>query len=132
LRNIAQAAARRLQHHVIRFICRWLQTEYTGCRGLAFDPWWPAAWSRYMKTFIFWAVATLVAAALPLTPVQAANRPAWCGNSGYDEGPARERGPGTGPYWSGEPTDCQTVWRRGYYRGTDPDPNIRLQLMHGR
>jgi hypothetical protein len=92
----------------------------------------PAVWSRHMKTFIISAAAMLVVTALPLTPVEAANRPAWCANSGYDEGPARERGPGTGPFWSGEPSDCQTVWRRGYYRGTDPDPNIRLQLMHGR
>jgi hypothetical protein len=85
-----------------------------------------------MKTFIVWAAATFAVAALPWTSVQAANVPAWCANSGYDNGPPRERGPGTGPFWSGEPTDCQSIWRRGYYRGTDPDPNIRLQLMRYR
>ena len=85
-----------------------------------------------MKTFAVWAAATLVVAALPWTPVQAANSPGWCANSGYDDGPPRDRGPGSGPSWSGEPTDCQSIWRRGYYRGTDPDPNIRLQLMRGR
>jgi hypothetical protein len=31
-----------------------------------------------------------------------------------------------------EPTDCESIWRYGHYRGTDPDPNIRLQLMHRR
>src|ERR1700720_675790 len=57
---------------------------------------------------------------------------AWCANSGYDNGPPRSRGPGTGPFWQGEPTDCESIWRHGHYRGTDPDPNIRLQLMHRR
>jgi hypothetical protein len=85
-----------------------------------------------MKTFIVWAAATLAIAAFPLSPVQAANVPAWCANSGYDNGTARERGPGNGPYWQGEPTDCKSIWRRGRYRGTDPDPNIRLQLMRYR
>ncbi len=45
---------------------------------------------------------------------------------------ARERGIGTGPEWRGEPTDCRSIWRHGRYRGNDPDPNIRLQLMRGR
>jgi hypothetical protein len=44
----------------------------------------------------------------------------------------RERGIGTGPDWRGEPTDCRAIWRHGRYRGNDPDPNIRLQLMRGR
>jgi hypothetical protein len=88
-----------------------------------------------MKIFVICATATLAVVAFPWTPVQAAysqRGPGWCGNSGYDNGPPRERGPGTGPYWSGEPTDCRSIWRRGYYRGTDADPNIRLQLMRGR
>ena len=87
-----------------------------------------------MKTLIttLAAIATFAIAAFLWTPVQAANVPAWCANSGYDNGPPRERGPGTGPYWQGEPTDCESIWRRGYYRGTDPDPNIRLQLMRDR
>jgi hypothetical protein len=85
-----------------------------------------------MKTYFIWAAAILAVTTIPWTPVQAAHRqssPGWCADSGYDNGPARERGPGTGPYWSGEPTDCRSIWRRGHYRGTDPDPNIRLQLM---
>jgi hypothetical protein len=94
-----------------------------------------------MKIFVICATATLAVAAFPWTPVQAAysqrgvdvldsyGRLIWCGTSGSDNGPPRERGPGTGPYWSGEPTDCRSIWRRGYYCGTDPDPNIRLQLM---
>jgi hypothetical protein len=82
-----------------------------------------------MKTFIFGATAMLSFAALLWSPVQAANVPAWCPNSGYDNGPPRSRGPGSGIYWQGEPGDCQSIWRRGYYRGTDPDPFIRLQLM---
>jgi hypothetical protein len=48
-----------------------------------------------MKTFIFWAVAAFVIFVLPWMPVQAANVPAWCANSGYDNGPPRERGPET-------------------------------------
>jgi hypothetical protein len=87
-----------------------------------------------MKVFVIWAAATLAIAVFPWKSVQAEYRqssPAWCGNTGYDEGSPREMGPGTGPYWSGEPTDCRSIWRRGYYRGTDPDPNIRLQLMRG-
>jgi hypothetical protein len=82
-----------------------------------------------MKTLIVWAAAAFAVAAFPWTPARAANVPAWCANSGYDNGPARERGPGNGPFSLGEPTDCRSIWRRGYYRGTDPDPNIRLQLM---
>jgi hypothetical protein len=85
-----------------------------------------------MKAFIVWTAATFAVAAWPWTSLQAANVPAWCANSGYDNGPPRSRGPGTGPFWLGEPTDCQSIWRRGYYRGTDPDPNIRLQLMRYR
>jgi hypothetical protein len=94
-----------------------------------------------MKIFVICATAAIAVAAFHWLPVQAAaHEPApdivllqrgihWCGNSGYDNGPPRERGPGTGPYWSGEPTDCRSIWRRGYYCGTDPDPYIRLQLM---
>jgi len=86
-----------------------------------------------MKTAIVWAMAAAFAmAAPPWISVQAAQVPAWCKNSGYDNGPPRERGPGTGPNWVGEPTDCQSIWRNGRYRGTDPDPNIRLQLMRYR
>jgi hypothetical protein len=43
-----------------------------------------------------------------------------------------ERGVGTGPYWRGEPSDCRSIWGHGHYRGNDPDPNIRLQLMRAR
>jgi hypothetical protein len=85
-----------------------------------------------MRNFVIGATAVLAVATLPLTPVHAAGRPGWCANSGFDNGPPRDRGPGSGPSWSGEPTDCQSIWRRGYYYGTDPDPNIRLQLMRGR
>src|SRR5271154_7645220 len=85
-----------------------------------------------MKTLIVGAAVTFAMAALPWTLVQAANAPAWCANSGYDNGPPRSRGPGTGPYWQGEPTDCKSIWRRSHYRGTDPDPDIRLQLMRFR
>jgi hypothetical protein len=81
-----------------------------------------------MKISIFCAAAMLVA--LLGTPVQAANVPAWCPNSGYDNGPPRSRGPGAGPSWQGEPTDCKSIWRHSRYRGTDPD--IRLQLMRYR
>jgi hypothetical protein len=86
-----------------------------------------------MKTAIVCATAAMFAMAVPpWGSVHAAQIPAWCPNSGYDNGPARERGPGTGPYWAGEPTDCRSIWRYGRYRGTDPDPNIRLQLMRYR
>jgi hypothetical protein len=68
--------------------------------------------------FIVWTMAaTLAIAALPLKSVQAANIAAWCANSGYENGPLRSRGPGSGPFWLGESTDCQSIWRRGYYRG---------------
>jgi hypothetical protein len=86
-----------------------------------------------MKIAIVWAAAaTFAMVALPSGSIQAAQIPAWCPNSGYDNGPPRERGPGTGPHWQGEPTDCRSIWRNSRYRGTDPDPNIRLQLMRYR
>jgi hypothetical protein len=87
-----------------------------------------------MKTLIttLAAITTFAIAASPWTSARATNIPAWCASSGYDNGPPRERGPGTGPFWAGEPTDCASIWRHGHYRGTDPDPNIRLQLMRGR
>jgi hypothetical protein len=84
-----------------------------------------------MKIPIFCAAVMLVAV-LQGMPVQAANVPAWCANSGYDNGPSRSRGPGNGPSWQGEPIDCKSIWRHSRYRGTDPDPNIRLQLMRER
>jgi Spy/CpxP family protein refolding chaperone len=86
------------------------------------------------KTLMILAAAASVAATLSVAApsADAANSPAWCADSGFDNGPPRERGPGTGPYWSGEPGDCNSIWRRGYYRGTDPDPNIRQQLMRDR
>jgi hypothetical protein len=92
----------------------------------------PASGSSQMKISIFCAAATWAIATLLGTPVQAANVPAWCANSGYDNGPPRSRGPGTGPSWQGEPTDCKSIWRCSRYRGTDPDPDIRLQLMRYR
>jgi len=52
--------------------------------------------------------------------------------TGYDKGPPRSRAPGNGPSWQEEPGDCQSIWRRSHYRGTDPDPFIRLQLMRYR
>jgi hypothetical protein len=88
-----------------------------------------------MKTYFIRAAAILAVTTILWTPAQAAHQqssPGWCADSGYDNGPPRERGPGAGPYWSGEPTDCRSIWRNGHYRGTDPDPNIRLQLMEGR
>jgi len=88
-----------------------------------------------MKIFAIRAAAILAVAMLPLTLVEAAygQRSArWCANSGYDEVSPRERTAGATPYWSGEPTDCRTIWRHHRHRGTDPDPNIRFQLMRGR
>jgi hypothetical protein len=85
-----------------------------------------------MKIITVCTVAALGIAAVPSSPAQAANVPGWCANSGYDNGPARSRGPGNGPSWQGEPGDCQSIWRRSHYRGTDPDPFIRLQLMRYR
>ena len=93
----------------------------------------PGSRRQQMKTAIALATAaTFAMVAPPWSAVQAAQVPAWCGNSGYDNGPPRERGPGSGPEWVGEPTDCRSIWRHGRYRGTDPDPNIRLQLMRYR
>jgi hypothetical protein len=87
---------------------------------------------KTMKTLIMLAAAAAVAATLSGAVPSANAAVAWCADSGFDNGPPRERGPGTGPYWSGEPSDCNSIWRRGYYRGTDPDPNIRQQLMRDR
>jgi hypothetical protein len=59
-----------------------------------------------MKTYFIRAAAIVAVTTIPLTTVQAAFRqsaPGWCENSGYDNGPPWERGPGTGPYWCGEP-----------------------------
>ena len=92
----------------------------------------PVSGSLRMKISISCAAATLAIAVLPGTLAQAANIPAWCANSGYDNGPPRSRGPGNGPSWQGEPTDCKSIWRHSRYRGTGPDPNIRLQLMRYR
>jgi hypothetical protein len=92
-----------------------------------------ASGRQLMKTSIVWAVAASFASTVLLSSaVLAAQIPTWCHNSGYDNGPPRERGPGTGPEWQGEPTDCRSIWRNGRYRGTDPDPSIRLQLMRYR
>jgi hypothetical protein len=85
-----------------------------------------------MKIVTVWTFTALAIAALPSSFAHAANVPAWCANSGYDNGPPRSRGPGNGPSWQGEPGDCQSIWRRSHYRGTDPDPFIRLQLMRYR
>jgi hypothetical protein len=85
-----------------------------------------------MKIFVLSAITALAMAVSASSSVQSASIPVWCANSGFDNGPPRSRGPGSGTYWLGEPTDCQSIWRRGYYRGTDPDPNIRLQLMRYR
>jgi hypothetical protein len=79
-----------------------------------------------MKIFTVSILAALAIAALSWSAAQAANVPGWCANSGYDNGPPRSRGPGK------EPGDCQSIWRRSRYRGTDPDPFIRLQLMRYR
>jgi hypothetical protein len=72
------------------------------------------------------------AIAIATSPARAMNVPAWCPNSGYDNGPPRSRGPGNGPSWQGEPTDCKSIWRHSRYRGTDPDPSVRLGLMRRR
>jgi hypothetical protein len=87
---------------------------------------------KTMKTLMLLAAAAAVATTLSVAVPPANAAVGWCADSGFDNGPARERGPGTGPYWSGEPSDCNSIWRRGYYRGTDPDPNIRQQLMRDR
>jgi hypothetical protein len=85
-----------------------------------------------MKILSILTIVALAIAASSWSSARAANVPAWCPNSGYDNGPPRSRGPGSGIYWQGEPGDCQSIWRRGYYRGTDPDPFIRGQLMRYR
>ena len=85
-----------------------------------------------MKILTVLTLAALTIAMSSWNSARAANVPAWCPNSGYDNGPPRSRGPGNGPSWQGEPGDCQSIWRRSHYRGTDPDPFIRLQLMRYR
>ena len=87
---------------------------------------------QHMKIVTVWTLTALAIAALPWSAAQGANVPGWCANWGYDNGPPRSRGPGNGPSWQGEPGDCQSIWRRSRYRGTDPDPFIRLQLMRYR
>jgi len=79
------------------------------------------------------------AAAIALTPTKASAEeqcpPSWSDRFGctLTYNPARgSPGPGNGPNWQGEPTDHNSVWRRGYYRGNDPDNAIRLQLMRDR
>jgi hypothetical protein len=78
------------------------------------------------------ALMTVVA----LTPIQASAQdqcpPNWYDRYGcmLNYNPARgDPGPGNGPIWQGEPTDRNSIWRRGYYRGNDPDNRIRQQLM---
>jgi hypothetical protein len=88
-----------------------------------------------MKIFAIRAAAMLAVAMLPFTVVDATygqGSMRRCANAGYDEVSPRERSVGATPYWSDEPTDCRTIWRHHRHRGTDPDPNIRLQLMRGR
>ena len=82
-----------------------------------------------MKFFVAPAVAAAFAAAA-LMPTQASAQ--WYDRFGstLDYNPARgSPGPGNGPEWKGFPTDHNTVWRNGRYRGNDPDNNIRYQLM---
>ena len=82
------------------------------------------------------AAASLSIAMLGLMPIQAAAE-SQCPPNLYDRygctlsyNPARgDPGPGNGPSWQGEPTDRDSIWRRSYYRGNDPDNRIRLQLM---
>jgi hypothetical protein len=73
-----------------------------------------------MKIFVICAAATLTVATFPWTPIQAADsqrgvefdnfgRLTWCGNSGYDNGPPRERGPGTGPCTDRLPLDLASL-----------------------
>ena len=82
------------------------------------------------------SAAALMATVVALTPIQASAQnqcpPNWYDRYGctLDYNPARGGpGPGNGPIWQGEPTDRNSIWRRGYYRGNDPDNRIRLQLM---
>ena len=65
-----------------------------------------------------------------LAPVAASSQPYDRFGSTLEYNPARgSPGPGNGPEWKGYPSDHNTVWRNGRYRGNDPDENIRRQLM---
>jgi hypothetical protein len=92
-----------------------------------------------MKSCVAVAAANLTTAMLALTSIQAATEnqcpPSWHDRYGctLSYNPARGNpGPGNGPSWQGEPTDRDSIWRRNYYRGNDPDNRIRLQLMRDR
>ena len=87
-----------------------------------------------MRSFILAATAAMAVALLAL-PTQAAShhhRVPQSLEGAYGSAQLGEPGSlgfGTGPYWQGEPTDRQPIWRYGYYQGNDPDNFIRSQLM---
>ena len=85
------------------------------------------------------SAAALMTVGIALAPVQALAQdqcpPNWYDRYGctLNYNPARgDPGPGNGPIWQGEPSDRKSIWRRGYYRGNDPDNSIRQQLMRDR
>ena len=92
-----------------------------------------------MNKFTYFAASATIALAFAmavLLPVRAMAQapcpPGWSDRFGctLNYNPARgDPGPGNGPIWQGEPTDRLSVWRRGHYRGNDPDNKIRQQLM---
>jgi hypothetical protein len=92
------------------------------------------------KTHFFITLVTTAALLLPaLMPIQASAAapcpPGWTDRFGctLEYNPSRgDPGPGNGPIWQGEPGDHQSIWRRGYYRGNDPDNGIRGQIMRDR
>lgn len=85
------------------------------------------------------APSACMAAVTALTPIKESAAepcpPGWSDRYGctLTYNPARgDPGPGNGPMWQGEPNDQESIWRRGYYRGNDPDSRIRLQIMRDR
>jgi hypothetical protein len=87
-----------------------------------------------MRTLISVATAALAVAVISV-PAYAASHHRYLPQSlegAYGSAQSAEPGSlgfGTGPYWQGEPTDRQPIWRYGYYQGNDPDNFIRSQLM---
>jgi hypothetical protein len=72
------------------------------------------------------SIAVTAIAALTAIPTQAAkyrHHPYAYGVPGAPPAPA------TRPRVQGSLTDKNAVWRYGFYQGTDPDPNVRLNLM---
>jgi hypothetical protein len=77
-----------------------------------------------MRLLMYPATAAALSTVLMSLPAQAQPPHRNAHVSHVDSG-----GYGSGPFWQGEPTDRNAIWRFGFYQGNDPDPFIRSQII---